>query len=385
MDALPELRILLVEDDPLQSAKTVAFLESLGQKVLVAEDGDKAVEHFDSDRPDLVLMDVVLPGIDGFEATRRIKQMSTDRWVPVIYLTILGSSSNLVEGLHAGGDDYLVKPIELEILEAKLRSVMRTLSLYRALKDSRDELASMNAALLRANRELETFTYAVAHDLKSPLRAINGYSSLFASTQAATLTDEGHDYLTKIVHGTEQMGELIDDLLEYSRLERGAVHFERIDVQHQAEALVDEFRDEIERHGAHIDVAAHCREITADRNGLTLILRNLLGNALKFSANSTPPHIEIGCISENGTHRIWVRDNGIGFDMRHHDRIFDIFQRLHRSEDYPGTGIGLAIVRKAAQRMGGRCWGISEPDKGATFYVEWPIADDPHPAEQQAL
>lgn len=385
MDALPELRILLVEDDPLQSAKTVAFLENLGQKVLVAEDGDKAVARFCSDRPDLVLMDVVLPGIDGFETTRRIKQMSTDRWVPVIYLTILGSSCNLVEGLRAGGDDYLVKPIELEILEAKLRSVIRTLSLYRALKDSRDELASINVALTRANRELETFTYAVAHDLKSPLRAINGYSSLFAATQAATLTDEGRDYLKKIVRGTEQMGELIDDLLEYSRLERGAPHFERIDVQQQAEALMAEFRDEIDRHGAHIDIAACCREITADRNGLTLALRNLLGNALKFSADSNPPHIEIGCTSENGMHRLWVRDNGIGFDMRHHDRIFDIFQRLHRSEDYPGTGIGLAIVRKAAQRMGGRCWGVSEPDQGATFYLEWPIADDPHPAERQAL
>lgn len=380
MDALPELRILLVEDDPLQSAKTVAFLENLGQKVVVAEDGDKAVARFCSDTPDLVLMDVVLPGIDGFETTRRIKQMCTDRWVPVIYLTILGSSCNLVEGLRAGGDDYLVKPIELEILEAKLRSVIRTLSLYRALEDSRDELACSNAALTRANRELETFTYAVAHDLKSPLRAINGYSSLFASTQAATLTDEGRDYLRKIVRGTEQMGELIDDLLEYSRLERGALHLERIDVRHQAEALVAEFRDEIERHDAHIDIAARCREITADRNGLTLALRNLLGNALKFSADSNPPRIEIGCTSENGMHRIWVRDNGIGFDMRHHDRIFDIFQRLHRSEDYPGTGIGLAIVRKAAQRMGGRCWAVSEQHKGATFYLEWPIADGPHPA-----
>jgi light-regulated signal transduction histidine kinase (bacteriophytochrome) len=385
MDALPELHILLVEDDALQSAKTVAFLEGLGQKVLLAEDGEHAVELFRRNRPDLVLMDVVLPGIDGFETTRRIKGICTDRWVPVIYLTILGCSANLVEGLHAGGDDYLIKPVELETLEAKLRSVIRTLGLYRALQDSLDQLAGSNAALRHANQELETFTYAVAHDLKSPLRAINAYSNLLATTQASALTDEGRAYLNKIIGGTEQMAELIDDLLEYSRLERGQVKLERIDVARQAEAIIADFRAEIEQRGAHVEIAASCREMTADRNGLMLALRNLLGNALKFSAHARPPRIDITCTNENGKHVIRVGDNGIGFDMRHHDRIFDIFQRLHRSEEYPGTGIGLAIVRKAAQRMGGRCWGESSPGKGATFYLEWPIADGAHPTERQAL
>jgi two-component system, sensor histidine kinase and response regulator len=379
VEGLPVLKVLLVEDDPLQSAKTVALLEHLGQRVLLACDGARAVDRFRSESPDLILMDVLLPGPNGFETTRRIKEIAGAHWVPVIYLTVLGSHSNLVEGLLAGGDDYLIKPISLEILEAKLRSVLRTLKLYRALEESRDNLESANAALQHANRELETFTYAVAHDLKSPLRAINGYSTLLASTEASTLSAEGHEYLRKIVEGTEYMGRLIDDLLEYSRLERGAMNFERLDVTRLAEALQAEFRGELDLRDTRITINIASRQVTADRNALTQALRNLLSNALKFAAAGRPLEIEIGSRTENARNHLWVRDNGIGFDMRHHDRIFHIFERLHRSEDYPGTGVGLAIVRKAMQRMGGRSWGSSSPGQGATFHLQWPEPQDSQP------
>lgn len=378
MQALPHLRILLVEDDPLQSAKTRSFLESLGQTVLLAADAAQAVALFDSERPDIVLMDVMLPGMNGFEATRKIRALCADRWIPIVYLTILGTPNDLVDGLEAGGDDYLVKPVECEILEAKLRSVIRTLRLYRALEESRDELARANAALQSANRELEAFTYAAAHDLKAPLRAINGYSNLLVASEGARLTDEGRDYVCKIIGGTEAMGQLIDDLLEYSKLERGPVVIERIQVDSRAEAMLREFDDEIRRLGAQCSIAASCKEIFADRGALTLILRNLVGNALKFAAGARPPVIEVGCRTEKGKHLLWVRDNGIGFDMRHSERIFEIFQRLHRQEDYPGTGIGLAIVRKAAERMGGRCWAESTAGSGASFFVEWPAGESAH-------
>ena len=384
-DASPTLRVLLVEDDPIQSANAIALLEHLGQQVVLASDGNRAVERFRSERPDLVLMDVVLPGMDGFETTRQIKKIAGTRWVPVIYLTIRGTSDSLVEGMLAGGDDFLIKPIALEMLEAKLRSVIRTIGLYRALEESRDRLESMNAALRHANRELETFTYAVAHDLKSPLRAINGYSTLLASSQAARLTEEGHDYLRKIVQGTEYMGRLIDDLLEYSRLERGTPCFEPIDVRRKVEMLKAEFREEIERLDACITISPQCCEVVADRNALMLALHNLLSNALKFSHGGRRPEIEIGCATENGQYHLWVRDNGIGFDTRHHDRIFDIFERLHRSEDYPGTGVGLAIVRKGVHRMGGRCWATSRPGEGASFHLQWPIPQAPQSAGPQAL
>ncbi|NMF88043.1 sensor histidine kinase [Aromatoleum petrolei] len=373
MEALPELSILLVEDDPLQGERMVMLLQSLGQKVRLAESGEVALDLFAALPSDLVLMDVMLPGIDGFETTRRIKSVSGARWVPVIYMTALGGCANLVEGLHAGGDDYLVKPVEFEILEAKLRSAMRTLGLYRDLEGSRDELTRTNAALREANRELECFTYAVAHDLKSPLRAINGYGSLLASSEAGRLSDDGHSCLEKILEGTERMGLLIDDLLEYSRIERGPTSFEEIYVRDLTAQLLSDFDDEILRTGAAVELAPSCASVVADRSGLMQALRNLLGNALKFSAGVASPHVVIACERHVECCHVSVRDNGIGFDMSYHERIFDIFHRLHRDDEYPGTGIGLAIVRKAVARMQGRCWAESVPGRGASFHLEWPI------------
>lgn len=373
MEALPELSILLVEDDPLQGERMAMLLQSLGQKVRIAESGEVALDLFAAVPSDLVLMDVMLPGIDGFETTRRIKSMCGGRWVPVIYMTVLGGCADLVEGLHAGGDDYLVKPVEFEILEAKLRSAMRTLGLYRDLERSRDELARTNAALRGANHELECFTYAVAHDLKSPLRAINGYGSLLASSEAGRLSDDGHSCLEKILEGTERMGLLIDDLLQYSRIERGPTAFEEIDVRELTSHLIADFDEEIRRNGATVELAPSCASILADRSGLIQALRNLLGNALKFSAGVASPRVVIACERNVDCCHVSVRDNGIGFDMSHHERIFDIFHRLHRDDEYPGTGIGLAIVRKAVGRMRGRCWAESVPGQGASFHLEWPI------------
>lgn len=373
MEALPELSILLVEDDLLQGERMVMLLQSLGQKVRLVESGEMALDMFAATPADLVLMDVMLPGVNGFETTRRIKSMCDGRWVPVIYMTVLGGCANLVEGLHAGGDDYLVKPVEFEILEAKLRSAMRTLGLYRDLERSRDELARTNAALRGVNHELECFTYAVAHDLKSPLRAINGYGSLLASSEATRLSGDGRASLERILEGTERMGLLIDDLLEYSRVERAPVAFAEIDVRNLTSRLIADFSAEIGRNRAAVELAPSCASILADRSGLMHALRNLLGNALKFSAGVANPRIVIACTCEAGRYRISVHDNGIGFDMCHHERIFDIFHRLHRDDEYPGTGIGLAIVRKAAARMQGRCWAESTPGQGASFHLEWPI------------
>ncbi len=234
------------------------------------------------------------------------------------------------------------------------------------------KVAERTAQLKAINNELETFTYSVSHDLKAPLRGIDGYSRLLQEEHAASLSEEGQAFLANIRKGAQQMNQLIEDLLAYSRLERRALQTVRIAPEKVAEAVVAEFADEIHAHRAMMGVAIPCLEVRADTDGLAMILRNLLGNALKFSRDAPQPAIEIGGREETESCILWVRDNGIGFDMRFHERIFEIFQRLQRAEDYPGTGIGLAIVRKAAQRMGGRAWAESAPGQGAIFYVELP-------------
>ncbi len=228
------------------------------------------------------------------------------------------------------------------------------------------------AGLEAANKELGTFTYSVSHDLKAPLRGIDGYSRLLLEAYATRLDDEGRRFLENIRKGTQQMGELIDDLLAYSRLERRTQQTEEVHLQQLLDTLLAERAAEVQSRGATVTVALSCTTVRADRDGLAMALRNLLDNALKFSRDAPRPAIEIGGRNTGTSCILWVRDNGTGFDMKFHDRIFDMFQRLHRAEDYPGTGVGLAIVRKAMERMGGRAWAESEPGKGATFYLEIP-------------
>ncbi|OSZ67240.1 PAS domain S-box protein [Hydrogenophaga sp. IBVHS2] len=227
--------------------------------------------------------------------------------------------------------------------------------------------------LLAANRELEAFSYTVSHDLKAPLRGIDGYSQLLQEDHAERLDDTGRAYLDRIRRGVAQMGLLISDLLAYSRMERRSVEQQTVELLPLVERVLEEYAADIERLGARIDLSAlQPTVLTTDREGLAVILRNLIGNALKFHRPGVYPELVMGNRLENGQHHLWVKDNGVGFDMKYSDKIFGIFQRLQRSDAYPGTGVGLALVSKAAQRMGGRVWAESAPEQGATFHLELP-------------
>lgn len=228
------------------------------------------------------------------------------------------------------------------------------------------------AELAAAIKELETFTYSVSHDLKAPLRGIDGYSRLLLEDQAARLDEEGRLFLGNVRRGVEQMNQLIDDLLAYSRMERRDLHGVPLDLRRQVEHVLAERDEALRASGTRVSVDVEDMTVRADPDGLALVLRNLVDNAIKFSRDSRPATLTIEATPIEESVILAIQDNGIGFDMQFHDRIFDIFQRLQRAEDYPGTGIGLAIVRKAMQRMGGRVWAESAPGEGATFYLELP-------------
>lgn len=236
------------------------------------------------------------------------------------------------------------------------------------------ELDATVARIRRVNRELETFTYSVSHDLKAPLRGIDGYGRLLQRDHAHRLDEEGRQFVGHIRQATQHMGQLIDDLLAYSRLERRSLALGDVALAPLAQAVLDATREAAQQRGAQISLnlpaGLHAQ---ADAQGLEMALRNLVDNALKFGRAGVPLTIELGGEQHaDGTVTLWVRDNGIGFDMRFHDRIFEIFQRLHRAEDYPGTGVGLAIVRKAMERMGGTARAEGRPGEGAIFRLELP-------------
>lgn len=235
-----------------------------------------------------------------------------------------------------------------------------------------ERIAARTAALDTKSRELETFAYSVAHDLKAPLRGIDGYSRLLLEDHAANLNEEGRAFL-KTIHGsTEEMSQLIDDLLEYSRLERREFKQDRVELGPLINTVVEQKKRETSETSIDFIVNVNGGSVVADPNGLTQSLRNYIDNAVKFSGKVSNPRIEVGSKETVKNFVVWVRDNGVGFDMKYHDRIFNIFQRLNPGEEYPGTGIGLAIVRKAMERMGGRAWAESQPGHGSIFYLEIP-------------
>ena len=208
--------------------------------------------------------------------------------------------------------------------------------------------------------------------VKAPLRGIDGYSRILIEDYGDRLDEQARRFLGNIRNGASQMHALIEDLLAYSRMERRALEASRVDLGELMRSVLTRRADEIAAASAQIVGEVPSLIVRADRQGLDLVLRNLIDNALKFSRDAEPPTITLSARREGDRIVLSIRDNGIGFDMKYHERIFEIFQRLHRSEEFAGTGVGLALVRKAMQRMGGRVWAESAPGEGACFYLEFP-------------
>lgn len=296
-------------------------------------------------------------------------------------------SDRLIAGI-AGDDALLLSALHnwkgalyLIVVAVVLYFIIRRVLERQALSEA--QLGALNADLERrveertaqletAIRELEAFSYSVSHDLKAPLRGVDGYSQILLLDYGERLDDEGRLLLGNIRNGVAQMHALIEDMLAYSRIERRVLETRVVELDTIASTLIAQ--READPDAQHVRIGCDLAGVTAcvDREGFALALRNLLENAIKFSAGREDARVEIGSEDLGERVRLWVRDNGIGFDMQYHDRIFDIFQRLHRAEDYPGTGVGLALVKKAVGRMGGRVWAESAPGAGATFFMELP-------------
>jgi PAS domain S-box-containing protein len=237
-------------------------------------------------------------------------------------------------------------------------------SLERRVTERTDELE-------RANKELQAFSSTVSHDLRAPLRAINGFSRLLLDNESANLSADGKSLLDRVVANSNKLGTLIEEILEYSRAGQKPLERSTVDLGKLACAVAEELA--AHHPAARIEVAS-LPLVDGDTTMLHQVLSNLIGNALKFSAGRAQPRIEVGCRQKDGEEVFFVRDNGAGFDMRYAGRLFGMFQRLHNEKDFPGTGVGLAIVKRLIERHGGRIWAESAPEAGATFYFTVPPA-----------
>lgn len=545
-------KILIAEDSPTQAQLLRHLLEQQGYEVRVAANGRLALEMVPQFQPALVISDVVMPEMDGYELSRRIKAGAGLRDIPVILVTTMSDPQDVIRGLECGADNFVLKPYDERYLLDRVRYVvinrqMRRpedsgmgveiffngqrhfitadrlqilnllLSTYDAaiqrnkelrkiqealekssaellaanqfldsvienipdmvfVKDAADlrfvrlnrageqllgysrtefigkndydlfpsdqadiftakdrealaagtvedipeepintrekgvrrlhtkkipitdghgraryllgisedvteqkekereilrlnaELAQRAAELDDANKELESFSYSVSHDLRAPLRHINGYVKMLAGDIGDQVGDEPRRYLKVIANASRQMGQLIDDLLEFSRMKRSDMRDARVDLSDLAREVLANL--EMETCGRNIDWnIPPLATVAGDAAMLKQALGNLLGNAVKYTRGRDPARIEMGTAGEeDGRIVVFVRDNGAGFDMLYADKLFGVFQRLHRADEFEGTGVGLANVQRIIARHGGRIWAEAELDKGATFY-----------------
>jgi light-regulated signal transduction histidine kinase (bacteriophytochrome) len=251
-----------------------------------------------------------------------------------------------------------------------------------ALRKSNDEMEQRvldrTRELQAANKELEAFSYSVSHDLRAPLRHVNGFTELLQKHVGSTLDEKGQRYLKTISDSVKQMGLLINDLLAFSKMGRTELRFTTVNLEPLVKQVWEELQPEMDGRRIDWEIGA-LPEVCGDRAMLRQVLINLLGNAVKYSRPRNPARIEIGALppGEGGSSAreivMFVRDNGVGFDMQYAHKLFGVFQRLHGATEFEGTGIGLALVQRIIHKHGGRIWAESVVEKGSTFYCSFPV------------
>lgn len=315
------------------------------------------------DEPGLrALLESVLPGnsFRDFEVTLHLPEGGT---------RVLLLDARRV--LHDDGTPMILLTAEDVTARVQAEDELRRLNLK---LESR--VARRTTELEAANRELEAFCYSVSHDLRAPLRAIDGFSDELLRNHADRLDEKGQHYLQRVRAATQKMGRLIDDMLRLSRLSRGEMRPERVDLTAMAEAVVAELRQQAPERQVSFTVEPGLT-VVGDPGLLKVALENLIGNAWKFTSKGPSATITIGRCERDGVPTFFVRDDGVGFDMAHAGKLFGAFQRLHAERDFPGIGIGLATVQRVVRRHGGRVWAEGFPGEGATFYFTLPEGSSP--------
>jgi signal transduction histidine kinase len=383
-DAAPSdpVNILLVDDQPANLLALEAMLEGLGQTLIKAESGREALKWLLTHEFAVILLDVKMPGMDGFETAAMIRERDKSRDTPIIFLTAGDKGhTDAVRGYAVGAVDYLVKPIVPEFVRSKVavfvelakraEQLRRQAELLRRSEQEARDLAEARAELVadleHKNRELESFSYAVSHDLRAPLRRIESFSRAVVESQAERLDDDGRRYLERIGEASRQMGQLIDDVLYLARVSRAELRQQEVDLSAVAGAVVERLRETEPAREVEVRIRPGLT-VTGDGQLLRIALENLLGNARKFTARASAPRIEFGQSQVGGEPAYFVRDNGAGFDMAYVDKLFTPFQRLHLASEFPGSGIGLATVQRIVHRHAGRVWAEGLSGQGATFH-----------------
>jgi signal transduction histidine kinase len=408
------MKVLIVDDNTTNRKLLRINLEGEDIATIEAEDGVEALEKLEKEKVDAIISDILMPRMDGYRFCQEVRKCKWLAATPFIFYTSTYTSLGDEKlALDCGADRYLKKPAplstmlmallelvspenprpqpaqlaeELVVMREYNEALVRKLEERNAkLERARAEIMRANAGLerrvqertaelLAANQELEAFSRSIAHDLRSPLMAIDGFSNILLNECEGRVTEKVMTHLRFISQAARRMNELTSDLLRLSRASRGEIRRETVDLSMLARGIIHDLRETHPEREVNTKVAEGLR-VQADMALLRIVLENLLNNAWKFSSKTPAPEVEVGVTGANGDRAYYVRDNGAGFDMSAAPRLFRAFQRLHRDSEFPGTGIGLTTVERIVRRHGGRIRAESAPGRGATFFFDLGMAD----------
>ncbi len=370
--ARAKVNILVVDDDATKRFALRTVLAPLDENVVEASSGADALRQLLRNEFAVVLLDVRMPIMDGFETAQLIRQRPRSELTPLIFVTALDQAeTDMGRGYNLGAVDFVFAPVVPAILRAK---VIVFVELYRAqqeLRRYRTQLETLveerTIALTAINRELEAFSYSVSHDLRAPLVAFDGLSQTLMEKYGTALDARATDYLRQMRDASDRMTSVFDGLQMLFRLTSGEMKREEVDISDIAAQVVVEMRTANPDRQVNVDITPGV-SASGDRRLVRILLTNLVNNAWKFTSAKETPIIAVGREVVDGESRIFVKDNGVGFDMIDSHRLFGAFQRLHSQSDFPGAGIGLATARRIVNRHGGRIWAEGAVGEGATFY-----------------
>ena len=378
MDAIEMVKpvVLAVDDAPQYLSMLGAMLQP-AYNVRLASSGRRALQLAALEpRPDVVILDVVMPEMDGHQVLAALRADAATRGIPVIFMTSLQEISQELAGLAEGAVDYIVKPAVPEVLRARVSTQIEVKRLRDKLQERNDALEceierreALESSLRQTLADLEAFSYIVSQDLRAPLATISGFAQSVRETEAACLSEKGRHRLGRIVAGAEKMGSMIDDILTYSRTNNAQLTPTQVNL---STMLAEVAREAGEAYPTATLEIGPLPEVRGDATMLRQVFTNLVANAFKFSRGNPAAHVRIGANACANGHEIFVADNGAGFDMGYADKLFGLFQRLHKQDEFPGSGVGLAIVRRLLHRHGGEVRAKSAPGVCTMFTVSLP-------------
>jgi len=373
-------KILVVDDIHENLQVLFQLLSRQGFEVLVAEDGKTGLDIADDELPDLILLDIMMPDMNGFEVCTQLKALERTRDIPVIFMTALDDTKSKITGFNLGAVDYITKPIQHEESLARIRTHLTMQKLKKALQESNknlldrhQELAAKNEELKTKNEELDAFSYMVAHDLKNPLNLILGMTDMVLKRQT-NLDQESSQQLQSVIHAGKQMFEIIESLLLLARIGQQQIESKPLNMGEIILQVEYRLSHLFQQYGGQLQKMEQFPIALGYAPWVAEIWANYLSNALKYGGR--PPKIIIGAtVQEDNKIRFWVRDNGHGLTKEAKSKLFNPFTRLSETVDAEGHGLGLAIVKRIVKKLGGEIGVESFIGEGSVFYFTLPLSE----------